>query len=63
MTVADFWEKLYQYTELPFDYEDVEDVVFFGGTAFIKLKNKRLYGLRATIINEPQDTEETVSGD
>lgn len=60
MTPAVFWEKLYENTELPFEYEDVEDIVFLAGIPFIQLKGGGIVALR---IKEIRENQETVSSD
>jgi len=55
MTIANFWERLYECMELPFEYEDVEDIIFFGGVAFVKLKSGALYNFHTTIVREPKE--------
>lgn len=55
MTVANFWERLYESMELPFDYDDVEDIIFSRGCAFIKLKNGILYSFTAALVREEKE--------
>jgi hypothetical protein len=55
MTIANFWERLYGCMELPFEYEDVDEIIFLGGVAFVKLKDGTLYNFHATIIKESKE--------
>jgi hypothetical protein len=58
MTVAEFWQQLYENTTLPFEYEEIVTVEFISGIPFVRLINEDVYAFTPQLL-ENKISEDT----